>query len=399
MKAKLDEFHRRYQQALLDHLNAGSKASLESARIIGSEAIAVGLETLDLVKIHEIIVAEAVIPGSTVSRRRTLIKEAAAFFATAITQIEKNHPSAREATENLEKIIEALSQRTAELAASNLDLNAEIAQRRAAEKALRDSERHYRTSLRKSDLLQQELRRLSRQILLAQENERKEISRELHDVIAQTLTGINLRLSTLSNDASRNTKGLDKSIAQTQAMVVKSVAIVHQFARELRPAVLDDLGLIPALHTFLKAFSDRTGVHAHLTAFAGVEKLPSNRRTALFRVAQEALTNVGRHAHAHRVDILIADKPEGILLRIKDDGRSFKVDQVLNSRSNKRLGILGMRERLEMVGGSLTIKSSSGNGTTIEALVPRPKTTAQRIRAVVPKTKGDELPAIENLLS
>ena len=280
-----------------------------------------------------------------------------------------------------------------------MDLNLEVAQRKAAEEALRDSERHYRHLLKKSDHLQQELRRLSRQILSAQENERKEISRELHDVIAQTLTGISLRLSALAKDAARNTKGLDNNIAQTQAMVVKSVAIVHQFARELRPAVLDDLGLIPALHTFLKAFSDRTGIKAHLTAFAGVENLSPSRRTVLFRVAQEALTNVGRHAHAHRVDVTIENRADGILLRIKDDGRSFKVDQVLNSRSNKRLGLLGMRERLEMVGGRLTIESSPGAGTTIQALVPRPTTGAREVRAKIPIERTNDTGATHSLLS
>ncbi len=114
--------------------------------------------------------------------------------------------------------------------------------------------------LEQSDHLQEQLRRLSRQILSAQEDERKKISRELHDVIAQTLTGINVRLATLKKEAALNTKGLDRNIARTQRLVEKSVDIVHQFARELRPAVLDDLGLIPALHSFVKIFSKRTGI-------------------------------------------------------------------------------------------------------------------------------------------
>ena len=146
---------------------------------------------------------------------------------------------------------------------------------------------------------------MSRQILSAQEEERKRISRELHDVIAQTLTGINIRLATLKKEALVTTKGLDRNIARTQRLVEKSVDIVHQFARELRPAVLDDLGLIPALHSFVKLFSKRTRVHVHLKAFAGVEQLDTNQRTVLYRVAQEALTNVSRHAHASRVEVSI----------------------------------------------------------------------------------------------
>ena len=156
--------------------------------------------------------------------------------------------------------------------------------------------------LEQSDRLQEQLRQLSRQILSAQEDERKKISRELHDVIAQTLTGINVRLAALKKEAAINTKGLDRNIARTQRLVEKSVNIVHQFARELRPAVLDDLGLIPALHSFVKLFSKRTRIHVHLKVFAGVEQLDIAKRTVLFRVAQEALTNVSRHAHASRVE-------------------------------------------------------------------------------------------------
>jgi signal transduction histidine kinase len=179
-----------------------------------------------------------------------------------------------------------------ELAASNRELSLEITQRKGVEEALKKSERHYSHLLEQSNRLHGQLRRLSRQILSAQEDERKRISRELHDVIAQTLTGVNLRLATLKKEAALNTKGLDRNIARTQLLVEKSVNIVHQFARELRPAVLDDLGLIPALHSFMKNFTERTGVRTGLTAFAAVEQLDTARRTVLFRVAQEALTNV-----------------------------------------------------------------------------------------------------------
>src|SRR5208337_4097773 len=108
---------------------------------------------------------------------------------------------------------------------------------------------------KKSERLQDQLRQLSRQVLQAQEDERKRISRELHDVIAQTLTGINVRLATLKKGAALNSKDFDRDIERTQKLVENSVNIVHEFARELRPAVLDDLGLIPALHSFVKNFT------------------------------------------------------------------------------------------------------------------------------------------------
>src|SRR5580692_5601153 len=372
MKRKLLNLSRRYQAALRTHLMQGREASLESARGLGAQALAAGLQTLDLAKLHEQTLITEVLPGCFGRKRAALIKQAGIFFAVAITPIEKTHRSAREAAVQLKKFVETLSQRTVELAASNLELSLEVTQRKAAEAALKKSEHHYSQLLEKSERLQEQLRRLSRQVLSAQEEERKEISRELHDVIAQTLTGINVRLAALKKEAAINTKGLDRNIASTQRLVEKSVNIVHQFARELRPAVLDDLGLIPALHSFVKLFSKRTRIRVHLKVFAGVEQLDTTSRTVLFRVAQEALTNVSRHAHASRVEVSIQKLADGIYMKIKDDGKSFEVDHMVHSRGRKHLGLLGMRERLEMVGGLFDVESAPGKGTTITAHIPPP---------------------------
>ena len=370
MKRRLLNFSRLYRVALQTHLKRGRLAGLGSAQGLGAKALSAGLQTLDLAKLHELILVTEILPGCPPKKRPALIQQAGAFFAAAITPLEKTHRSARAAAAHLKKFIETLSQRTVELAASNLELSAEIVQRKAAEAALKKSEHHYSELLRQSDHLQEQLRRLSRQILSAQEDERKRISRELHDVIAQTLTGINIRLATLKKEALLSTKGLDRNIARTQRLVEKSVDIVHQFARELRPAVLDDLGLIPALHSFVKLFSQRTRVHVHLKAFAGVEQLDSNQRTILYRVAQEALTNVSRHAEASRVEVDIQKLAGGVSMKISDNGKSFQVEKTLNAKGRKRLGLLGMKERLDMVGGRFDIKSVSGKGTTVTAQIP-----------------------------
>jgi signal transduction histidine kinase len=370
MKRKYLKLSGQYRVALRAHLKQGRHASLDSARGLGSQALDAGFQTLDLAKLHEQILITEILPGSRAGRRSALIKQAGIFFAVAITPIEKTHRSARDATAQLKKFIETLSQRTVELAAANLELSLEIGQRKVAEAALRKSERHYSQLLKQSDQLQEQLRRLSRQILLAQEDERKRISRELHDVIAQTLTGINIRLATLKKEASINTKGLDRNIASTQRLVEKSVNIVHQFARELRPAVLDDLGLIPALHSFVRLFSKRTHIHVHLKVFAGVEQLDSNKRTVLYRIAQEALNNVSRHAQAGRVEVSIQKLADGIGMKIKDNGKSFNLERVLNAKGRKRLGLLGMRERVEMVGGIFCVESAPGKGTTVQVEIP-----------------------------
>src|SRR6185436_8723963 len=174
----------------------------------------------------------------------------------------------------------------------------------------------------------------------------------------------------LKKEAAVNTKGLERNIAHTQRMVEKSVNIVHQFARELRPAVLDDLGLIPALHSFMKHFTTRTGVRTRLTAFAGVEQLDTARRTILYRVAQEALNNVARHAQASRAEVKIQKSDGAICMKIKDNGKGFQAERLSHSKKNKRLGLLGMRERVEMVSGRFSVESTPGDGTTIHARVP-----------------------------
>jgi len=367
MKAR---FFRQYQSALLAFLKQGPKAGLQPAQGLGRQAQTAGLQTLDIAKLHEQILVTGVLPGIPAGRRVKLIKQAGAFFTEAITPIEKIHHTAREAALHLNKIVEMLSQRTVELAATNEELKQEIVQRKSVEVALKKSEHHYGELLEQSERLQGQLRHLSRKILLAQEEERREISRELHDVIAQTLTGINIRLAALAREAAVNTKGLDRNIARTRRLVEKSVDIVHQFARELRPAVLDDLGLIPALHSFVKIFSKRTRILVHLKTFAEVEQLAIAKRTVLFRVAQEALTNVARHAQASRVEVSIQKQPDSICMKIKDDGKSFQVDRVLRGKGSKRLGLLGMRERVEMVGGTFCIESNPGQGTTVEVEIP-----------------------------
>ena len=264
---------------------------------------------------------------------------------------------------------EATQHRLEVLAASNKKLEAEITRRAAVEVALKQSEKDLSQSLANARRQQEELRLLTREVLSVQEEERKRISRELHDVIAQTLTGINIRLAALKKSSSLSDKGLDRNISRTQKLMEHSVDIVHQFARELRPAVLDDLGLIPALHTYLKDFTARTGILTDLTAFAGVETVDAAWRTVLFRVAQEALMNVSRHAQASRVKVSLLKLPDGISMKIADNGKSFSVQQTLVANGGKRLGLLGMRERIEMVGGKFNIVSSPGEGTTVEAQI------------------------------
>jgi signal transduction histidine kinase len=376
MKAKLSRFSRRYQTALQTNLNQGPRASLQPAVGLGRQALSMGLKTLDLAMIHRQALTTLVSPGGSpesgdgMMKRAETFNRAETFFVEAIKPIEQNNRAAMETNVQLSQLNQTLRQRTIELAAANRQLKQEIVRRRAGEEALKKSQQHYRRLLDQSRHQQEQLRQLARQILSALEEERKKISRELHDEIAQTLTGINVHLATLAKEAAVNTTGLKKTISRTQRLVEKSVNIVHRFARELRPTLLDDLGLIPALHSFMKDFTKRTGVHIRFTASAGLEGLDSARRTVLYRVAQSALTNVAQHAQASRVKVSIRKLQDAIRMEIHDNGKSFQVERVLFAKRHKRLGLLGMRERVEMVGGSFGVESAPGKGTTIRAQIP-----------------------------
>lgn len=369
MKSKLVPLSRSYLAALRTYLRGRSKAGLATARRLGLRAVKSGLETLDLAQIHEQAFVTLLESCGAARSRSGLIARAGIFFAEAIMPIEETHRGAMEARTSLKHTLAALNARTLELATSVKDLKLEVTQRKSLEESLRASEQTTRGLLGNARQMQEELRHLSRQLLSAQEAERRKISRELHDVIASTLTGINVRLAALKIESAASTEGLRKKITSTQRLVEKSVEIVHRFARELRPSLLDDLGLIPALQSFMKSFMADTGVRVSLTAFAGIEQSGSMLRTVLYRIAQEALTNVARHARASRAEVSIKKCDGLICMEIKDDGRGFPVDVRSSSKKHNRLGLLGMRERIEMIGGAFSVTSVPGKSTTVRVTV------------------------------
>lgn len=371
MKTNALSFTRSYRVALRAYLRAGVAASPGPADKIGQRAVRLNLKTLALAKIHEAALIPLLAPDLPPRRVESLIRRAGAFFAEAIAPIEESRPGARRAGMRLKVVIQSLSRRSVQLAASNKKLEDEIHQRREAEETLRTSEQTTSLLLVKSRSMQEELRHLSRRLLTAQEEERKRISRELHDVIAQALAGINVRLGGLKMLSATNTRDLNRRIAQTQKLIEKSVDIVHRFARDLRPAVLDDLGLIPALQSHARIFAKQNRIPVVLTAFAGVEKLDIVSRTALYRVAQESLTNVARHAQASRVEVDIREHKKEVRMIIQDNGRGFSMEDTVMARRSKRLGLLGMRERVEMVDGIFSIHSAPGEGTRIQVDLPR----------------------------
>jgi signal transduction histidine kinase len=376
MKINLSSLSKRYRTALQRNLNRGRRASMRPAGGLGREALSMGLKTLDVAMIHRHALTKLMSPSRSsdsqngILRRAETFNQAEAFFVETIKPMEHAIHATMEKNVQLSQTNQTLRRRTVELAAANRQLKREIVRRQAAEKALEKSANHYQQLLEQSQHHQEQLRHLSRQLLHAQEEERKKISRELHDEIAQTLTGINVYLATLAKEATLNTRNLKQNISRTQRLVEKSVDIVHRFALELRPTLLDDLGLIPALHSFMKDFKKRTGIHIRFSASAGLQRLDGAKRTVLYRVAQSALTNVAQHAQASQVKVSIRKLRSGVRMEIHDDGKSFDVQRMLFAKRHQHLGLLGMRERVEMVGGSFSVESTPGKGTTLRAQIP-----------------------------
>ena len=228
MKQKLTKLSQRYVTALRKHLKQGPRASLQPALGLGRQAVALGVETLELARIHERAHTTLELSNS----KNGVIKRAEIFFTEAITPIVETQRAARQTKVDLSRLKETLGQRTEELAVTNRQLQRGVVRRKAMEEAFEKSGQHHHKSLEESLQLQKRLRQLTHQVLAAQEDERKNISRELQDKIAQTLLGINVRLLSLKQEARSNTKGLKNEIASTQRLVVKSAKSVRRIAHE-----------------------------------------------------------------------------------------------------------------------------------------------------------------------
>ncbi len=370
MNVRAPELSQRYLEALRAHLGIQRVRGTAVARSLGRDVIKGGFTTVDLARMHEQSVAALALSHDFANARNGLIRRAGKFLAAALVPVEQFHRATRASFEQLQQRTEILRLHRAALAKGNRRLEREIKHRRAGEAAVKKGRKHYHQLFLQSQLMEKKLRRLARQILSAQAAERRAISRELHDHVVQTLVGTNVELEALGSEGAIDPRTLRSGIAFTQRLVRKSVSAVHRFARELRPAVLDDLGLIPALQTYMESLAERKNLKINLTAFAGVDALDNAKCTVLYRVAQEALTNVARHARAPSVDVSLTALPGAVRLEVHDDGKSFRVLQTLSSRTNKRLGLLGQRVRVEMVGGRLNLESTEGHGTTVRAEIP-----------------------------
>jgi len=206
-------------------------------------------------------------------------------------------------------------------------------------------------------------RDMLRRVVEAQEMERRRLARELHDETGQALTSILLGVKAIR--ASDSPAAAERAEADVRAQVVQALQDVRALAVELRPTALDDFGLMPALERLAETFQARSGLETVVQANLD-GRLPPEIETVLYRVVQEALTNIVKHAGAEHVSIVVTSRDRSVAATVDDDGRGFAMDDVREDA----LGLLGMRERLALVGGTLEIESSRESGTTIAAQVP-----------------------------
>jgi signal transduction histidine kinase len=210
--------------------------------------------------------------------------------------------------------------------------------------------------------MNEQLRDLSAYLQNVREDERIHIAREMHDELGQVLTGFKMDVSWLRKKlANSNDPVMIEKIDSMLAVVDDSIKFVRKLASELRPSILDDLGLVPALEWHSQEFEKRYNIKTEFNSAIPDLNIPSVVATGLFRMYQESLTNVARHSNATRVVVKLTINNDELSLSISDDGKGFDISQA----NKKTLGLLGMKERAAMIGGKLEIISEPGKGTTI----------------------------------
>jgi two-component system sensor histidine kinase UhpB len=207
--------------------------------------------------------------------------------------------------------------------------------------------------------LEAERHEAGRTAIRAQERERQRIAQDLHDEVNQALTAVSLRLQATIEQAPPE---LQRELSETKRLSGQAMEELLALARQLRPAVLDDHGLLPALHSQVRDFGERTGMRASFVSRGAVPKLTPEQQLAIYRVTQESLSNVAQHAAARSVEVELSFVGR-TLLRISDDGRGFV------GAEDSGLGLLGMRERALLAGGKLSVFSRPGEGTRVELAV------------------------------
>jgi PAS domain S-box-containing protein len=279
-------------------------------------------------------------------------------FAKLTRDMSQRHEKEKALTKAKELLELRVEQRTAVLTRVNQELRTEIAERERAEEKLKAS--------------LDQLRALAARLQSVREEERTSISREIHDELGQACTAIKMDISLIGRKLTKNQPQLRAKVDSAIQLVDSTIAALRRIATQLRPRTLDDLGLAAALESQAQDFESRTAIRCNLTLPQAPLTLDADRSTAIFRIFQESLTNVARHAHATRVEARLQVQNDRLIFLVFDNGRGFDVEE---AKARKSLGLVGMQERALMLNGDLKIEGVAGAGTTMTLTIPLPRRT------------------------
>jgi signal transduction histidine kinase len=331
-------------------LTAGGESQV--GRLLEVAMAAAGSVTLLERPIKTITFLRSVEVALKARRRQYQVRDLLEKQRRAEAQLRQAHEQLADHARELETVVQL---RTASLVDSYDRLRNEMADRAAAEAA--------REALR-------------RQLLNAQEEERRRIARELHDQMGQNLTALHLGLKSL-HDSEACCNHVGPLVEPLQQLAAETARDLHRVALELRPAALDDLGLVKAVRQLVETWSGRYQIKADLeTSQYEMTGVSSELKTAVYRIIQEALNNVAKHSGAKHVSIILRRTADQVQAIIEDDGRGFDAENEIEAARNRgRLGLVGIEERLAVIAGTLTVESAPGSGTTLVVRIPIPKKT------------------------
>jgi PAS domain S-box-containing protein len=274
-----------------------------------------------------------------------------------ITERKRAEEALRRAHDELEKRVE---ERTVELLRANEQLKQEIQERKKAEEELRESENR--------------LRLLSSQILMAQETERRRISRELHDELGQSLTVMKLRVSYIGKELQKNQAKLREECEKTLQYLNQVIENVRRLSLDLSPSILEDLGLTAALRWLINNFIKNNDIQVTFDILEIDNLFSRDAQISIYRILQEALTNIGKHAQAKNIRVVIKKYEDRGVFRVEDDGQGFDPMKAATKDATERgWGLETMKERARMLGGSLDLWTQEGEGTKISFHIPKEK--------------------------
>jgi len=360
MKALTRKLTLRYGSLLRRYIAQTQEEVLAQANGLGRAAMAGGLGVLEMTRIHQTSMIQLLREAGFTESQAAVMQSSETFLLEALSPFEMTYRGFQETNIRLQHLIKDKEN-------ANFSLQREVDKRKQTEKILRARESRMHDLLAESQRLQENLREYSSQILGIQEAERRRISRELHDDVGQALTAASIAFENLP---SSHPGTPEASVQDARALLQDAMVKVHDFARDLRPTILDELGLLPALRSYLDRFAARTGLHITFRATQHAEALGEDEKITLFRVAQESLTNVAKHAHAHTVQVTISRNRGKLRMDVCDDGQSFDPQNFDQAAKKHRLGLLGMQERVRLVNGIFTLLARPGKGTQIRVALP-----------------------------